>query len=683
MSGIDFAPAQRDRFAMTLGGLAFDNGGDSDGGTGDAMVLEAGAGAAGGGLRVVPDSDDEGVEPAMALEALEAGAGAAGGGLRVVPDSDDEGAEPALALEALEAGAGAAGGGLRVVPDSDDEGVEPAMALEALEAGAGAAGGGLRVVPDSDDEGAEPAHFQLGRGVARLPRETQGPVPRGGVRSMMCARGVLADTALSGVRASAMESDDSNSEHEQPGVVLGGWLGAPSSWRPGVPLNGMPSCFRWASRLWVVLKDVFGEERVLSRLFNGRAPIQLSSHFSGLGTLEVALGQLAVAGQGVMRAQLGVQASYACEKSPFCRRVIGLRTDNCLFADILDRLGGLKLSVLCPGGQLNYALAADTVKSAAVLAGGWCVTHRARCAAGQVTGDVSGSPCTPWSRAAGGKRLGRRHPCVLLLLAWCGIMRSTKPPFALHENVCGFDSTVLAEMLGDLYQIQALVVSPDQAGFLMIRRPRRYYFLVLHPLAGRAGAAAAYARVCDLMARSCGGQVSEPVRWAFRASAQERLAEENAARERRGLDSLAEHAGPSPDWTYLLTGNQRAALEAHREWYTAQHGTDPARDECCTVDLSQSAQRQRSVSRGTLATFRRNSGRIWSTARRRWLTPRERAACMGYAVYDDLAEAAGVKVDVAVEHGPLYSIGNAMHVANLGCVLMTCLVAADTPWRRS
>ena len=620
MSGIDFAPAQRDRFAMTLGGLAFDNGGDSDGGTGDAMVLEAGAGAAGGGLRVVPDSDDEGVEPAMALEALEAGAGAAGGG--------------------------------------------------------------LRVVFDSDDEGAEPAHFQLGRGVARLPRETQGPVPRGGVRSMMCARGVLADTALSGVRASAMESDDSNSEHEQPGVVLGGWLGAPSSWRPGVPLNGMPSCFRWASRLWVVLKDVFGEERVLSRLFNGRAPIQLSSHFSGLGTLEVALGQLAVAGQGVMRAQLGVRASYACEKSPFCRRVIGLRTDNCLFADILDRLGGLKLSVLCPGGQLNYALAADTVKSAAVLAGGWCVTHRARCAAGQVTGDVSGSPCTPWSRAAGGKRLGRRHPCVLLLLAWCGIMRSTKPPFALHENVCGFDSTVLAEMLGDLYQIQALVVSPDQAGFLMIRRPRRYYFLVLHPLAGRAGAAAAYARVCDLMARSC-GQVSEPVRWAFRASAQERLAEENAARERRGLDSLAEHAGPSPDWTYLLTGNQRAALEAHREWYTAQHGTDPARDECCTVDLSQSAQRQRSVSRGTLATFRRNSGRIWSTARRRWLTPRERAACMGYAVYDDLAEAAGVKVDVAVEHGPLYSIGNAMHVANLGCVLMTCLVAADTPWRRS
>lgn len=263
-------------------------------------------------------------------------------------------------------------------------------------------------------------------------------------------------------------------------------------------------------------------------------------------------------------------------------------------------------------------------------------------------------------------------------------MRSTKPPFALHENVCGFDSTVLAEMLGDLYQIEALVVSSDQAGFLMIRRPRRYYFLVLHSLVRHTGAAAAsaYARVCELMASSC-GQASEPVRWAFRASAQELLAEGNAARQQRRLDSLAEHVGPSPDWTYLLTEHQRATLEVHRERYTAQHGTDPAQDECHTVDLSQSAHRQRSVSRETLATFRRNSGRIWSMARRRWLTPKERAACMGYAVYGDVAAAAGVKVDVAVEQGPLYSIGNAMHVANLGCVLMTCLVAADTPLQRS
>jgi site-specific DNA-cytosine methylase len=634
---------------MPLGGVASEAGSDSDGGASDAVVLTLGRRPPTETLGLVPRGGRDSTTFARG-----AGAGTPGVGLSAF---------------ALEAGAGAAGGGLHVPPDTD-----------------------------SDDEGAEPAHSQLGRGVARLPRETQCPAPGGGVGSTMPARGAVADAArLLGVTASALEagagadapgvrlgpeSDDSNSEDEQPGFVLGGWPGAPSSCRPGAPVNDMPSCFRWASRLWAALKDVFGEERVLSRLFHGPAPIQLSSHFSGLGTLEAALGQLAAAGRRAMRAQLGVRASYACEKSPLCRRAVGLRTGSCLFADILDRLDGLEPSALCPGGQLDYARAAEAVKSAAILAGGPCVTHDAWCTAGQVTGDVSGSPCTPWSRAAGHKRLGRRHPCVLLLLAWCSIMRSTKPPFALHENVCGFDSSVLSEMLGDLYQIQALVVSPDQAGFLMIRRPRRYYFLVLLPLAGRKGAAEAYARVCDLMAHSR-GQVSEPVRWAFRASAQELLAEENAARQRRELDSLAEHAGPSTDWTYLLTEHQRRTLEAHRKHYTAQHGTDPALDECCTVDLSQSAERQGSASRETLATFRRNSGRIWSTARRRWLTPRERAACMGYAVYDDLAAAAGVKLDTAVEQGPLYAIGNAMHVANLGCVLMTCLVAAEVPLRRS
>jgi hypothetical protein len=653
---------------MPLGGLAFDeggdsDGGDSDGGTGDTTLERRGRAATGPGILRVW-SGWCGLRGAYARQGAGAGTRGQAGARHPAPGRHPE---PGRWPPAPGVGVSAPG-----------------------------VGGRLHVAPDSDDEGAAPAHFQLGRGVARQPRETQGPAPGGGVGSMMYARGAVADTTRLGVMASALEagagadaagarfapeSDDSNSEDEQPGIVLGGWPGDPSSSRPGAPLNGMPSCFRWASRLWVALKDVFGEERVLSRLFHdGLAPIQLSSHFSGLGTLEVALGQLAAAGRGVMRAQLGVRASYACEKSPYCQRVIGLRVDNCLFADILDRLGGLEPSVLCPGGQLDYAKAAEAVKSAGVLAGGRCVTHSSWCAAGQVTGDVSGSPCTPWSRASGGQRLGRRHPNVLLLLAWCSVMRSTKPPFALHENVCGFDSGVLSEMLGDLYNIQVLVVSPDQAGFRMIRRPRRYYFLVLHPLAGRTGAAEAYARVRNLMAQV---SESEPVRWAFRASAQELLAEENAARQRRGLDYLAEHAGPSTDWSYLLTAHQRDALEAHSVQYTAQHGTDPAQDECCTADLSQSAARQKSVSRETLATFRRNSGRIWSTARRRWLIPRERAACMGYAVYGDLAAAASVKVDTAVEQGPLYAIGNAMHVANLGCVLMTCLVANDVPLRRS
>ena len=50
---------------------------------------------------------------------------------------------------------------------------------------------------------------------------------------------------------------------------------------------------------------------------------------------------------------------------------------------------------------------------------------------------------------------------------------------------------------------------------------------------------------------------------------------------------------------------------------------------------------------------------------------------MGYPVYEDLAMAAGVPMDSAVLQGPDYAIGNAMHVANLGCVLMTALLATS------
>lgn len=186
-----------------------------------------------------------------------------------------------------------------------------------------------------------------------------------------------------------------------------------------------------------------------------------------------------------------------------------------------------------------------------------------------------------------------------------------------------------------------------------------------------------YTRVCDHM--RCDALVAEgsggPVSWAFRASPLELLAAENAARQRKGLKPLAGQEGHSEDWSYLLTDRQQKVLHTHQKRWMQEHGTDPAKDVCCTVDLSQSAERSSTRRSHSLATFRRNSSRIWSPSRRRWLLARERAACMGYPVYEDLAQAAEVPMDSALAAGPDYAIGNAMHVANLGCVLMTALLA--------
>ena len=103
----------------------------------------------------------------------------------------------------------------------------------------------------------------------------------------------------------------------------------------------------------------------------------------------------------------------------------------------------------------------------------------------------------------------------------------------------------------------------------------------------------------------------------------------------------------------------------------------PSRRACwgdaCVFDLSQNPARSRP--RSGLLPFRRAGGRYWSHARSRWMLPRERAAAMGYAVYPELGGVAAVPQDSAATQAPAFTFGNAMHVANVGCVLVCALLA--------
>ena len=59
---------------------------------------------------------------------------------------------------------------------------------------------------------------------------------------------------------------------------------------------------------------------------------------------------------------------------------------------------------------------------------------------------------------------------------------------------------------------------------------------------------------------------------------------------------------------------------------------------------------------------------------RRWLLPSELAAATGFPVRTPLAEAAGLPLDEA--QYALSQLGNAMHLANVGCVAgvaLSCL----------
>ena len=131
----------------------------------------------------------------------------------------------------------------------------------------------------------------------------------------------------------------------------------------------------------------------------------------------------------------------------------------------------------------------------------------------------------------------------MLLVSWCRIMDAQRAPLAIHENVIGVDRAVLEELLSHEYDIVELRVSPSDVGFSFLRRPRLYYVLVRRrSLRITRDIGATYLEICRHMHHH--GLEPTPA-WPWQASAEQVLAAENAARQRRGMGAMAI---PSRDW---------------------------------------------------------------------------------------------------------------------------------------
>ncbi len=176
-----------------------------------------------------------------------------------------------------------------------------------------------------------------------------------------------------------------------------------------------------------------------------------STNFSGTGSVEIAAAMLTVSGRSVLSKGLQLLPVSACEKKSALHDALVQRLGGgCVFQAILERVRLGALQYGCDG-ELTVRAARDAVLAAEVLPGAPCQTHGSTCKAPPVQGDVSGTPCTLWSAA--GKRRGKSDPRVVLLLSWCALLRATLPKIAIHENVVSFDTSFLAELLGDVYQL--------------------------------------------------------------------------------------------------------------------------------------------------------------------------------------------------------------------------------------
>ena len=385
----------------------------------------------------------------------------------------------------------------------------------------------------------------------------------------------------------------------------------------------------------------------------------MSTHFSGLGSAEMAWRMVRSWAKLIVGREVALTDGWACEKSKALQQLLRA-SSTCVFTDILDRLPDIG-DELRKSITIDFQAAKEVVMRSRVLSYANCATHGSQCPVSRTAVDVSGSSCRPWSRArlveAGGHR--RNHKDILVFLAWCRILREDKPGIVIHENVRGFDGKILEELLGDMYDITAVDVLPEHLGFSFVARPRVYNVLTLRGRIVRTtDVQRLYRAVAATAARTTGPLPS--VLWA---ELPEVLATENLVRAQRGMSEVAQ---PSPSWRYLLTDRQATCLSLHeKHWGGAtlmEH----------YVDLSQSLRFARP--RTVIPTMRRSASRIWSWKCERWLLPSEYAAAMGYPIHPWCAQASGVPVDLTVLSASK-AIGNAMHVANVGSI-MVCALAA-------
>ena len=396
----------------------------------------------------------------------------------------------------------------------------------------------------------------------------------------------------------------------------------------------------------------------------------LTSHFTGIGTAEVAVQMLSSAVNDAVGCNLAWNFLYCYEKDPTCRQILLQRPGlGCIFGDIAEYSRGLLQ--LMKQKTLDPDEAWEQLQHDFALRGGFCHQHQQTC--NHVAGhcDISGSPCQPWSRI--GKRRGRHDVRFALTLCWILWVLTARPWVAIHENVVGFDRNIFVERLGAFYGIIHIIVRPADMGYRFTSRPRLFTVLWLK---------ASVAMVHDISATY--DRVSQAVRkWQpvlslssiYTRDQQLLLQVENMFRAKRHLPCLA---AASSDWTCLLGESETKFLGTYLAMWKAVTGKEAHTDKNCLFNLGQNPNLRRCWTnrRGAMPTMTAASRKLWSPYLRRWLIPSEIASAMGFNT--GTSAQTGVPVDPAAALYSYKCLGNAMNVASVGGVF-ACALACLHP----
>ena len=311
----------------------------------------------------------------------------------------------------------------------------------------------------------------------------------------------------------------------------------------------------------------------------------LSTHFSGVGSAEIAAGMLQSVVQSCFQGAKDLTVRFACELNQHCARVLLLRGNHCVLKNILDYAPSMppwsQLSPLSESQRLKLIWECFDASNTPC----WRSFHlRCQPSLSQNHGDFSGSPCQPWSSY--GKGRGWSDPRSLPFLVWLVFIRKS-----FHECTQHFKGQpVVEEFLSDIYYVWALHGQPGDCGIWnFIRRPRLFIILIRKNvwLPGH-DVCEAYRRICAVIRQST--ESEPPGISAVCDACQEEwlLAAENKARAK--LKQAPRRSQASFDWRYLLTKKQQGYEKEYLAQWRDKYGTDPLLDDSCLIDLSQARQ---------------------------------------------------------------------------------------------
>ena len=424
----------------------------------------------------------------------------------------------------------------------------------------------------------------------------------------------------------------------------------------------LENAFSWPCTSLRALIDLVGAKALRDSALCANPKI--GTYFSGIGSPELA-GEMISNAAFMLGMSTLFQFAFSCDCSKACQHELILRTSGCVFRDVLSRLPAFT-TVGFDAEELWGKVQTMTVRNTAD-----CARHSCdACPCGAVEGVIAGSPCQDWSSS--GKKAGLGGSRIHLFLAWCRIMLHEQPPWIVHENVSGFPMWLMSLILGDAYYLYPFYVDPADAGFHVVRRPR-LYIVLLHK--HKCELVYDIYEVYNAMKHACTQIVTNPSD-AILADPTEVWSETMELCARRCLPIPTQ---PQFDmfgqWSLLSFDELKRNTRLYELWEES-HLIPAHRDSLAILSLGDSPDTYGPnwSASGRIPTLRRNSYRLWAAKEKRFLTLKERCAIMGWPVYPELALSSMTET-LPIPSGGQSSIGNMMHVANVGMIMIATLVS--------